>query len=319
MNEALIDSFESLSSPTSEAGTDVFSTIPISRGHQIGKDATGLPVLLVAVKDSGHKTRSLRLLNFRVDHQLRCRITDSEERMSEGVYSVIRCLSDDRETQRFFFRSMKLVLEQLPLTATDTVLAGLVDRLCNLFIAMSRPASRTVQSLWAELFLVRECREPALAINAWRQQDHDAFDFMFDDYRIDVKSSSNKRRSHFFSHAQVHPPGGQQAIIASIFTDRVANGLSLGILWDQVRDAAGTSTELQAKVDDVCVNSLGASWNESRTITFDEALAVESLAFYNVDDIPRIEASLPVGVSEVRFKADLSLSPTVGSVDLFCT
>ena len=43
------------------------------------------------------------------------------------------------------------------------------------------------------------------------------------------------------------------------------------------------------------------------TMRFDERLADSSLRFFSLRDIPGIRGRLPVGVSDVHFRSDLSL------------
>jgi hypothetical protein len=45
---------------------------------------------------------------------------------------------------------------------------------------------------------------------------------------------------------------------------------------------------------------------------FDFELAKESLAFYAGKSIPKLSVDLPVGISEVRFKSDLSTQSPLG-------
>ena len=274
--------------------------------HQIAKDVDGNPSLLLDVLPSGKPTPSLMLKNFRVDYNLSCKITSSTNEISTGVYSVVRCLSSELQTHTIFLDSMEIVLAKLRTDATDTQLSELVSQICNLFVAMSKPASRSVQALWAELFFIRESPDPKSSIVAWRQNDSDSFDFLFDELRLDVKSSSNKRRTHYFSFDQLNPPPDSSAVIASVFTDRVANGLSLGKLWETAKSFADASPDLLSRIDEVCLNSLGSTWKEASATAFDEQLAIDSLRYFSAETIPRVSGPLPVGISELRFKSDLS-------------
>lgn len=304
---SLADQFATLEHSVTETGADVFASKELGESsHQIAKDMDGNPSLLLNVLPSGRPTPSLMLKNFRVDYNLTCKITSSTNEIATGTYSVVRCLSSEPQTHTIFLDSMDMVLDKLRIGATDVQLSELISQICNLFVAMSKPASRPVQALWAELFFIRESPDPMQSIRAWRQSDSDSFDFLFDTLRVDVKSSSNKRRTHFFSFDQLNPPSNSLAVVASVFTDRVANGLSLGTLWESAKSHVKASPELLSRVDEVCLNSLGSSWKEATTVTFDEQLASDSLRYFSAEEIPRIEGPLPIGVSELRFKSDLS-------------
>jgi hypothetical protein len=97
-------------------------------------------------------------------------------------------------------------------------------------------------------------------------------------------------------------------VIASIFIESSTAGVSLGELWDQVRDIVSDQSALRAHVDKVCLSSLGSSWQQARGLAFDEHLAMNSLAFYDAQDVPHLPQEIPEGVSEVRFRSDLSLA-----------
>jgi hypothetical protein len=101
--------------------------------------------------------------------------------------------------------------------------------------------------------------------------------------------------------------GNTNVVVASLFVERSTGGTSLGQLWDTVRSDVSANADLRLKVDEICLRSLGNSWLDARAISFDPQLAKQSLAFYDVQDIPRVGSQLPSGITEVRFRSDLSV------------
>ncbi|HEV2990577.1 MAG TPA: hypothetical protein VG759_19230 [Candidatus Angelobacter sp.] len=52
--------------------------------------------------------------------------------------------------------------------------------------------------------------------------------------------------------------------------------------------------------------TIGSNWNDAMDESFDWELAEESLAFFDVNSVPKVEAPIPPGVFDVRFCSDLS-------------
>jgi len=52
---------------------------------------------------------------------------------------------------------------------------------------------------------------------------------------------------------------------------------------------------------------------------FDWELAEDSLAFFDAKSVPKVEGSIPPGVSDVRFCSDLSAVAPIGNDDLLAS
>jgi len=204
-----------------------------------------------------------------------------------------------------------MILQSLPAVPAAPELSDAVQRMAVLFTALEHPPTRATQGLWAELFLIANAREPVITAESWHNEASERYDFALALCRLEVKSSGDRTRDHYFSYEQVYPVAGVNVIIASLFVERSTAGTSLGDLWDAVRAAVSAHSELRLKVDEICFRSLGSSWPDARALTFDEQLAKQSLAFYHVRDIPRVESELRAGVTEVRFRSDLSLGQNI--------
>jgi hypothetical protein len=63
------------------------------------------------------------------------------------------------------------------------------------------------------------------------------------------------------------------------------------------------------------MSTLGSSWKQGREERFDEAMARESLRWFNARSVPHPDASNP-DVSEVRFVADLRTTDALPSTFL---
>ena len=304
--------FRNLTLPDSNCDEAIgFRGIPVPGvgSHHLGKDEQGRPALLLRVDGSSNRPPAIALQNLRVDHNVRCRISELSGAISEDRFSLIHCQSTDEVLHQYFLDTLEVIIRCLPVTPTTASISQIVDRLASLFLAMQRPSSRSIHGLWGELFVIISAAVPRLMIEAWRNEMTERFDFGLGDQRLEVKSASDRRRVHHFSFAQAYPPDGITVSVASVFVERATSGQTLGYLWDTTRDAVGNDAELRLKVDQICVDALGSAWKEAREAAFDEKIAIESLAFYDVRDIPRIQSDLPLGVSNVHFQSDLSNVP----------
>jgi hypothetical protein len=308
----LSDLFRSLPKPTNEVSlAATFAGIAIPKTeHHVGKDSRGRPAILLRVAPAAVRPPSIVLQNLRVEHGLHCRISTSDG-VLEDQFSLIHCQSEDGLLQECFFDLADAILRSLPRTPNAAELSEAVEHIAALFLALDRPATRSAQGLWGELFLIANAKRPLIAAESWHTEACERYDFALALDRLEVKTSSDRTRNHHFSFEQVYPVGGLRVVIASLFVEKSAAGIKLGDLWDTARSAVTANPELRLKIDEICLRSLGSAWSEARSFGFDEQLARQSLAFYDVRDVRRVPNSPPAGVTEIRFRSDVSLGRTI--------
>jgi hypothetical protein len=309
----IMDEFQKLLPPTNVDGQgSVFSATPIagrSRWH-LGMCQHGRPTILIEASnshaDSSHIPFSQKLQHIHIEHGVRCHLTTDLGDVVDGNFSILHCLSDDTDIQDCFFRSITGSLDSLPEPASASDVTDMINELVRLFQLMQKPNNREVRGLWSELLIIAESENPIDMIHAWHNNATERFDFSRGDQRIEVKSSSTGSRNHIFSFNQVYPPSEVNVLIASVFVFEQTNGTSLGDLWDEVLNIANTP-ELKSMIDCVCLDYLGENAISSRDfMTFDRHTATESLSYFDIDDIPKIPMNLPTGVSDVKFRSDLT-------------
>ena len=64
------------------------------------------------------------------------------------------------------------------------------------------------------------------------------------------------------------------------------------------------------RLDLVVAQTLGDSWRQAQEERFDREAAENSLGFFEAKAIPSVDPNLPGGVSEVRFRVDLTGVPS---------
>lgn len=307
----LLDLFDALNAPLAAPGdTAHFSAVPLDGpgDRHLAKDKNGRPLVLFGiVRRAGERVPlDYALENLRAEYDLQCRIAERDAQIRVGQFTVIRCLSDDREIREYFLRTMEMLMAALPADAGVSDVSRAVEQLVALFQAMRQPSSRSTQGLWAELFLIVHARAPVVMLEAWHNEAGEATDFSQGAERLEVKCSGDRTRRHYFSLEQVYPPGDSMQLIASLFVEPAAGGMTLGQLWDRARATVAGRPELVLKIEQACLHALGETWQAARQRGYDAQRASQSLTFYNAEDIPKVSGNLPDGVSEVRFRSDLA-------------
>jgi hypothetical protein len=304
----LVTLFAELAVPLGASSADGLysgSSVPGTQ-HHLAKNSRGRPVVLLSAEEFDTRPASLQLQNLQVEHGIRCRIAKGSGIPVDSHFTVAQCRTDDALLQRCFLDLFDAILAELPDSPSQREVAQAIDRMAALFLAVERPPRRAAQGLWGELLLIVRATDPQLMAESWHNEASERYDFASMTQRLEVKTSADRTRRHHFSLEQVHPSQGLQCVIASMFLESSPAGVSLGDLWDQVRDALSGQPDLRVHIDEICLSALGSSWQQARALAFDEQLAIRSLAFYDARDIPRLPLELPDGVTEVRFRSDLS-------------
>ena len=308
----IFNSLQVVNDSTSQNAQFSAKPIPGYEQHRIGRDTKGNPSLLVHVFEVSEKAQlaSIVLEYLTVQHDLDCRISHPDGITESGKFTIIRCTSTDIALRNYFLRIVGVVIVSLGNLPSKMDITYAIDRLVELFRAMTAPPRKTVQGLWAELFLIARSRESAKMVNAWHSMPEDRYDFSDDNQRIEVKSASGRIRQHHFSLEQLCPPTTSHLLIASMFVERTGAGTSMLELTEQIRSRIKDNLDLLFQLDRIVALTLGNDWRSALEERFDYQLAEESLAFFELSHIPMVNPNLPLGVSNVHFKSDLTGRPT---------
>jgi hypothetical protein len=316
----LSELFESLVLPLERpAGKSLSAVaIPGAGSHRLAKDAGGSPCLLLRQPASASPTPPIRLQNLLVSYGVPCAISHPDGHQEEGTFTIIKCSSADPSLFPHFLRILSPVIATLGATPTAAAVRRAISGLVDLFQALTAPAKKSIEGLWAELLIIRRSADLPALVAAWHGLPVERIDFLRGQQRIEVKSSSSRRRVHHFSLEQLTPPASARLIIASIFVEPVGGGLSLRRLSDDIRAILAAHPALLTQFDSIFYATLGASWSEAMEECFDFELACQSLQFFDSVHVPKIDGLIPGAVSDVRFTSDMSAATPV-SVDALRT
>ena len=304
---SLIELFESLVMPLERPAERSLSAVPIpgSESHRLAKDTNGAPCLLFRQESSVDRIAVTRLQNLVVTYCARCVITQTNG-VENGTFTIIKCSSADPTLFPHFLGILSPIVMSLGPTPSSAAVRRAITGLVDLFQALTTPAKKSIQGLWAELLVVRYASKPKQAVAAWHGTPQEHIDFVDGNERLEVKSSSARQRVHHFSLAQLTPPTGTRLIVASIFVETIGGGLSVRRLADEIRSAIADDPVMVVRFDAVLYATLGAGWSDAMDECFDMELARESLQFFDAASIPRIDGPIPTTVRDIRFTSDIS-------------
>jgi hypothetical protein len=304
-----------LPTPDSADGTGLrFAAAIIGNSdHRLGRGSNGEPALLFAAAPVGQPSKRparIELEHISVQHEVTCWITGPSGEQTSSTFTVVQFAGGDPKLRTYFLRIASALVVSLGASPTSHAVQDAVRRLVELFRSLAQPQRKSVQGLWAELFILVEATNPEILAHAWHTDLEDRYDFNAGEQRIEVKSAEGRVRRHRFSLAQLSPPPEAKLLVASVLLERASGGTSLGELVDQARKRLEHNSVLQAKVEQVVASTLGEALPRALAMAFDRELARQSVRFFASDRIPSITHDLPSEVTEVSFTADLSAIPT---------
>jgi Putative PD-(D/E)XK family member, (DUF4420) len=300
--------YELLVLPLGEpSGTNLSAVeIPESQTHRLAKDANGSPCLLLRQPSGTTRPTPIRLQNLFVSYDVPCKITHASGTQEQGNFTIIKCSNSDPKLFPHFLRIISPMVIALGPTPTSAAVRRAISGLVELFQALTAPAGKSIQGIWGELFVIRKASDPTTVAAAWHRTAEEHFDFAAGPQRVEVKTSSNRRREHHFSLAQLTSPAPSHVVIASVFVERVGGGVSLRRLFEETRQLLSHDPILVTQFDASFYAGIGAGWSDAMDECFDWELAQDSLAFFDSKSVPKIEGEIPPTVSQVRFCSDLT-------------
>lgn len=292
---------------------DTFVAVPLVGfdHHRIAKDHLGRASILVRMSVAAEQLPlDVRLENFEVRYCVACEVVSEGSVSERGIFTTIRCLSEDPRLTRYFLDVVLAVLPSIGQLPTAARTATLISELVRLFRALGRPPMKSVQGLWAELLMIAEAVDGGVLGGAWRQADQEQYDFSSGPDRLEVKSSSSAR-SHYFSLSQLTPPPATRVVIASVEVHAARGGTSLGELLEEAASAAGPNHA--GRIRAVAAETLGNVLLTALDAAYDRQAALASLLFFDAGAVPRVATPVPVEVTDVRFRVDMSAVPALAT------
>lgn len=290
---------------------DSFSVaaLPFSKNHKIGISPEGFPMFFVS-SHSKSDTVDINLELISVLFNRNCRVCENDS-FADDIYTVIMLKTDNPDLQQYFIDIICIIFQQLEPIPTHKALRIEIEKLIDLFSSISKTPKKTIQGLWAELLIIEQALNPEELIHAWHSSPEDKFDFNNGQDKIEVKSTMQAKRIHTFALEQLNPNPSSRLLIASVFVVQTGSGKSILDLRDSIFVRVIDLT-LQLRLNDLILRTMGSDFDRVIDIYFDYQLAIDTLAYFDINDVPIIDNyQIPKEISNVHFSCDLTDIPTV--------
>lgn len=311
MNENLFSIYQAVDTAADRNIPEQYFAVRIVPGYEktyyFGMDPEKFACLLVSAGESEQVREVMRLKNFEAQFDVQCLINlDQVEIQNDKRFTIIRCLSKDIEIIKYFSSICGILIDHLGVLPTEIQIYRSITYLADIFRKIASPPTRSVNGLFGELYFIFSCSNPSRAIASWRNSSVSSFDFSLDEIRIDIKTSSSRKREHTFSYEQCNPSASVAPVVVSIMTERLSQGLSIADLIDKIEKKIYYDSEQRFRLHNVVTATLGEEFSESLKVSFDEQLAADSMQFYDLRRIPAIREEIPDEVGNVKFSSDLT-------------
>jgi len=283
--------------------------LPFTQNHKIGISPEGYPMFFIECNNTNHSL-DINLEFISVFFNRTCRLSEGNKQF-DSVYTIISLKTENIDFQQYFLEVVCIMLKQLPENPSHKQLKMEIQKLIELFSCFNRPPRKTIQGLWAELFVIEQAKDPEYMIQSWHSSPDDKFDFNDGQDKIEVKSTSKTRRVHNFALEQLNPNSNSNLLIASVFVIQVGQGKNIFSLVDSIRKRF-QNLQLQFRLDEILSQILGNNIDKISDVYFDYQQAIDTLVFFDYRDIPTINNdNIPEEISNVHLDCDLSHIVTI--------
>jgi hypothetical protein len=284
-------------------------SVPFSEYHKIGISSEGYPLFFVKC-DNQTKSIDINLELISVIFSQECSIRENEKNSNE-IYTIVILKTINTDLQQYFTDVFSIILQQTEPIPSENNLYREIRKVIDLFSSISKTPVKSIQGLWAELLVIEKSSNPEYLISAWHNSPSDKYDFNDSIDKLEVKSTMKSKRTHKFSIEQLNNNRGSSLLIASTFVVETGTGKSILNLRESIVSRFN-NINIQLRLNEIIYKTIGSEYEKLGEVYFDYQLASDSLAFYNVDDIPRINIdAIPLQVSNVTFDSDLTNIPNI--------
>ena len=289
--------------------------VPGSQGVLLGTDMAGSPVLFVEA-GAGSLEPPLRTNKVSLHIGQSYSFAHMNDSQSVGLLHALHCdSSDSADVETFLLLAEAFLTRQEACGVDRHALVSFFRSMVRLFaVTPAKDLRAARRGLWGELFMMSRVRGFRFWAPFWHSEAERRFDFSCGRSRVEVKITTRSERMHHFSHRQIFPFEGEEIVVASMVAAEDDSGLSLRQLIEDCKGALlGTSDYLKlAKA----VRQAGMESSEESGPVIDAAEAEENLAWFRSMDIPHFRVPEPPGVTETRYKVDLSTAPQVTATEI---
>ena len=305
--------FDSLPTPSSVKSIRAAKLRNFSNKIWICKDKKKQPVILLKSSDKFLKQNvpPISLNNIEISHCQK-RIVETGSKRDEIFCSIITCKSNDEDLLDLFFDVLDTLFKKFSFPVEPKKIKELLEKLVKLFESIKNAPKKSIQGLWAELFLIYRSNNHAKVIECWHKETKAKYDFQNQKNFLEVKSTIQQERKHAFSLEQAQVKEGQNVIIASLLLEPDDDGLTIKNLEMLIKNKIKNRSDLIEELIYQIRSTLGTDWKKGNQDRFSESFASSNLKFFDLKDIPKLDEKVKTrGVEKIKFTSNLDFAPEV--------
>ncbi|AKM11105.1 MULTISPECIES: PD-(D/E)XK motif protein [Sphingomonadales] len=267
-------------------------------GVWLAVDERSFPSLLFSCLPSD--TRNDIALRFiGVQFARECEIGVDGGGHANGTFSIVRLEENDPDLVRVFLRLLEETFCGDALTPlTNREISERILELANLFSQLEHSA-KDLLGLWGELLIISRAAAPAAAAERWCLDRNAKYDFVCDDFALEVKTTLKPSRVHRFALDQLRPHGELPVYVASVQAIQAHGGTTVSELMDRILEVI-TDAELRRSFLALCLLKGGEDIYKSGLRL--QLLSVETgVAYFAAGNIPVPIVDTASPISNVKF------------------
>lgn len=299
----LFDAYQELAHRFPEACQHLFgSKIDKAQGLWLSLDAQGQPYLLFEMAED-YGQPDLKLKAVEVRFACPCDIQLQDGTALSGTYTLVSLANDDPDIIRVFLRLLEEAFLAPGADHSAAAVRHQILSIADLFTRLNDDL-KDVVGLWGELHIIRTAKDVNAAARAWSSSSRARYDFMTEQFALEVKTTLQATRLHRFSLEQLRPNAEFQVFVASILLTELPGGDTVYELIDEIYSALDDPV-CRAQFFRQCLRKGGADvyGSDLRLATLPNGASVELFDCYRLP-VPSIGNGDPI--SRLRFDLDLS-------------
>ncbi len=307
------DEFKKIFSKLIESNTELshgynVQAIPKYENHKIGLTIEGTPIFFIKLIDPdliNEIDYNLDVISIRFNCVCDLRLNNIHQ--YADTYTIVELKSKNEVISEYFANIILLLVSRIGNNPTSSIFKYEIKILLELFVKLNSPSIKTIQGLWAELFLIVRSVDPNYLINSWHTNSHDTFDFNDGIDKLEVKSTLSSKRVHIVSNNQLYPSSNSKLLFCSIMLQESGLGTTIFDLIKMIESLLNNDFKSINKLHNIVFSTLGNSLEKSSETFFDFNYAKDNLKFFYFEEIPRIDLNyIPKQISDLKFKCDFS-------------
>jgi hypothetical protein len=294
-----------------------FTVAPVlhREGIFVGADVGGRPCLFVRADErSGEPPLRTTHVSLQLSREYTLAIGGGSPKRE--LFHSLCCEASERpDVDTFLILIDAFLARHEGQSVVADTLTSFFRSLVRLFaVTPARDLEAERQGLWGELFVMSCVRGFRFWAPFWHTEPTRRFDFSAPGRRVEVKTTVGTERIHHFSHRQIYALEGEEIVIASLLLKKEEEGQSLRQLIDGCGFAL-QDTPFYLKLEKA-VRRADMETSSDTGPVFDATEASKALAWFRSTDAPHFRMPEPLGVSETRYKVDLSTAPRLDLQEL---